>query len=102
MDILEYTVADDAVKFIDSSLHKGKIFTNTWDTAKKNNPENPVLVNTHRFHAICEWSTHKALYWLHIERDRTKDTDIDYPQPLSYYLGYLLMGIFTLPFTWFI
>lgn len=39
-----------------------------------------------------EWATHKACYCMHIARSRTKDVDLDWPQPWWLQLAYAVVG----------
>lgn len=42
---------------------------------------------------IYEWKTHNNLYKLNIEPDRTKSTDLDYPQKWYMKIFYFLCGL---------
>lgn len=61
---------------------------------------NPELMTDKRslFSLKMEWATHKALYKLGIQRTRTKDADLDWPQPLSYRISYVVLGLIFWPF----
>jgi len=45
-----------------------------------------------------EWAAHNALYALGVLRDRTKDTDLNWPQPWYIRLGYAILGTLAWPF----
>lgn len=45
-----------------------------------------------------EWATHTLLYDLNIQRERTKDVDLDYPQKWYYRIGYAVIGTIALIF----
>lgn len=47
---------------------------------------------------VLEWATHNMLYNLNIQRHRTKDVDIDFPQKWYYKIGYSIFGIIALIF----
>lgn len=60
----------------------------------------PELIIRHRsmFSMKMEWATHKLLYKLGIQRARTKDLDLDWPQPWYYRVGYIVFGLIAWPF----
>ena len=47
---------------------------------------------------VLEWATHNMLYNLNIQRERTKDVDLDYPQKWYYKVGYSICGVVALMF----
>lgn len=63
----------------------------------KKNPES-ILNHRSMFSMKMEWATHKMLYKLGIQRDRTKDLDLDWPQPWYMRVGYIIAGILSWPF----
>ena len=47
---------------------------------------------------VLEWAAHNMLYNLNIQRERTKDVDLDYPQKWYYKVGYGICGVVALIF----
>ena len=45
-----------------------------------------------------EWAAHNALHALGILRNRTSDTDLNWPQPWYIRLGYAILGTLAWPF----
>ena len=45
-----------------------------------------------------EWAVHNFLYYCHIARERTKDTDLNVPQAWYVKLAYTVFGILCWPF----
>lgn len=45
-----------------------------------------------------EWCTHNFLYMIGVCKDRTKDTDFDYPLPWYMAIAYFICGIICWPF----
>ena len=54
-----------------------------------------VFYNRSYFSLKMEWTVHNALYNLGIERERTKDVDLNYPQKLWEKILYPIGGILT-------
>ena len=51
------------------------------------------------FNQMClEWASHNACYGLGIMRDRTKDCDLEYPQPFWLRAIYAVIGCLVWPF----
>jgi len=49
--------------------------------------------------SLClEWATHKALYKMGFQKERTKDADLDWPQKWYVSLGYWIVGFLVWPF----
>lgn len=45
---------------------------------------------------VDEWVAHNNLYVLHIERERTKSVDLDYPQKKAYSILYRIASVIAL------
>ena len=73
-----------------------EIYIKMYDFEKKN-PES-ILDHRSMFSMKMEWATHKLLYKLGIQRARTKDLDLDWPQPWYYRVGYIVFGLIAWPF----
>ena len=54
--------------------------------------ENKVLKHRSNESMLNEWCSHNLLYNLNIQRDRTADVDLDYPQKLVYKIAYWILA----------
>lgn len=68
-----------------------------WADLCKKDPTS-ILFYRSIFSLKMEWATHKALYLLGIQKQRTGTVDLDAPQPLTYRIAYTLIGLFVWPF----
>lgn len=59
-------------------------------------PDNDVLKNRSRRSLKNEWAVHNFLYLFHIERNRTADVDLNYPQSLIEKILYNAFGWFSM------
>ena len=72
-------VSDNDIVFKESyKLSKFK-FCKTFKQLRSDYPDNNVLQHRSNLSMALEISTHDVCYWLHIKRDRSKDTDVNYP-----------------------
>lgn len=64
-------------------------------TLAKIQAENPdcLVFNRGYFSLKMEWATHNALYGLGLWRSRTKDVDLNYPQPFYLSALYIIFGM---------
>ena len=53
----------------------------------------PVLTNRSTCSLVFEWVGYNNLYKLGLWRDRTKDTDLEWPQKWYYKLAWFLLGL---------
>lgn len=60
-------------------------------------PDIPVIRHRSRYSLLTEAATHNALYALGIQRERTKDCDLDYPCDKPAWL-YCIIGTLIWPF----
>lgn len=92
---MEYYINDDNIHMIDSykiSKYEFKDILNRMRSKFTNN----VLKNRSNYSLICEWSIHNLLYNFNIYKSRTKDTDLNHPQPLYIKIIYNIFG----PIAW--
>lgn len=68
-----------------------------WADLCKKDPTS-ILMYRSLFDLELEWATHKALYNLGIKRARTKDVDLDAPQPWYMTTAYIIIGLLVWPF----
>lgn len=55
--------------------------------------EHEIMKHRSRFSLKLEWAAHNLLYMLHVQRERTKDVDLDYPQKWYYKISYFVLGL---------
>jgi len=79
MFLYEAVVTDSVVTIKDSYLFSKNEFPIILNDIEDNYPDNPVMLNRSRFGMKMEWATHNALYNMNIERERTRDVDLEYP-----------------------
>ena len=93
---MRYKITDNNIHLIDSYLiPKEKM---VWELIKIRNlhPSCPVFQRSFRS-LKAEWCSHNAAYFLGIKRERTKDVDLNYPQPWYVRLGYYVGGAIVYP-----
>ena len=88
------TVTNDDVKIVDSCFISKKDFKPILTEIDVQHPDSVVLKNRKWWHIQLEWATHNGLYMWGIEKDRTKDVDINYPLSCKEKIGYTLIGAF--------
>jgi len=94
---LQITVTANDINILNSyQIRKRSDMEVVLEFIKEEYPTNAVIVNR-SFNSMCnEWIAHNNLYKLHIARSRTKDVDLNYPQPWYLNLAYFLLSIITL------
>lgn len=61
--------------------------------------EDPFAINKRSlFSMITEWRAHNLLYNLHIQRDRTRSVDLEYPIKWYKQVAYFILSCFYLRF----
>lgn len=91
--MVEYNISENNIHLIDSYKIPKKEFKCDLKTIASENSSNNVVQNRSIFSMEMEWSTHNFLYMLNIERNRTKNTDLDYPQKIIYKPLYPIIGL---------
>lgn len=88
------TVTDNNIHIKDSYLFTGKsIKIDVINKLKKLYKNSTVLKKRSTYSLVSEWTTHNRLYKLGIERERTKDADLNYPLKWYVCLAYDILGI---------
>lgn len=95
--MLDYKVSANCIKLIDSyTIHKRSEMAIILNWIKDKYPDNAVFKQRTINSLIREWRSHNLLYSLHIERDRTKDVDLNIGQKWYYKVCYFILSIFYL------
>jgi hypothetical protein len=96
--LVRYILTDNELKIFDSYTYPGRDFREILKHISTVNPG----ANVFRHRTICgmclEWATHNFLYKLNVNRDETKDVDIEYPQKWYFRILYPIAGILSFPF----
>ena len=86
-----YEVAPHNIRIPDSYEVSKHGFDAILDYLKIRHPDCEVWKRS-RWSLKAEWAVHNALYGLGIARERTKDCDLDYPQPWYVEGAYIVFG----------
>lgn len=89
-----YKATERVVTIYDSYKISKFHFNEVLDEIEKENPQCKVFKERSRFSLCMEWTVHNFLYNINIERQRTKDVDLDTPSDKPEWL-YCICGLLT-------
>ena len=95
MKDINYTVTDNNIHIEDSYKLTKKTFKNLLNEIKKEYPLNKVLNIRNLCSLKLEWMTHKFLYKIKYQINRTKDVDLDIMETPKRLFGYHVIGALT-------
>lgn len=88
-----YTITDSNLQIVDSYQVSKKKFDPFLNSVQAIHGDSNVWKRS-RCSLKLEWATHNAAYAMHIMRSRTKDVDLNYPQPFYIQAAYTIVGVF--------
>ena len=88
---MRYTITDNNLHLVDSYKVSKDKYDRELGRIKAFHPNSSVWNRSFRSMEL-EWATHNALYYLHLFRSRTKDTDLNYPQKWYAKVAYFIVG----------
>ena len=93
----DYTITDNDIHLYNSYRISKREFEPTLKEIQDDNPDTTVVLNRSIPDMKYEWAVHNFLYNLGIERDRTKDTDLEWPRKCGTKLVYNVLGFLVWP-----
>lgn len=90
---MDWKVSDSCITIYDSWEVSKHDFDSVLFEIETAYPENKVICERSMCSLKLEWACHNFLYKINYKRKRTKDTDLEYPQPWYMKIGYTLGGI---------
>lgn len=93
----DYTITNNNIHLYNSYLTPKKEFVPTLKEIGEDNPENLVIQNRSVSDMKYEWAVHNFLYNLGIEKERTKDTNLEWPRKCREKLVYNILGFLVWP-----
>lgn len=94
---MQYHVSSNDLQLKSSFKVKKKDFERELAKIREKHPRSRVWKRS-LLSLKLEWAAHNALHALGILRYRTKDTDLNWPQPWYIRLGYAVLGTLAWPF----
>lgn len=94
---MDWIVTENNICIKESYKASKKSFGSILASIRATNPNCNVFKRS-MFSLKTEWATHNALWYLHILRARTADTDLNYPQKWWEKIGYSVVGVIVWPF----
>jgi len=92
--MIQYTINDNNLHLIDSYKCSKKNFSIELNNIKNESPNSNVWKR--KISQMClEWGTHNFCYMFGIEKERTKDCDLNYPQSFWIRAIYAIVGVLT-------
>lgn len=89
---MDYNISANNLHLENSYLIRKREFSWILARIKSDNPDS--LVWKRSFASLkLEWACHNALYGLGIARERTKDSDLNYPQKWYTRVAYSVLGV---------
>ena len=88
---MKYKILGDRVKLFDSYAVSKKTFTKELNSIRNLHPA-CLLWNRSESSLRREWAAHNLAYALGINRDKTKDADLNFEQKWYEKLGYFIVG----------
>lgn len=88
---MKYKILGNRVKLIGSHLVKKADFSRELKKIRKLHPSCPLWVRS-EMSIRMEWSSHNLAYLLRINRNKTKDADLNFEQKWYEKLGYFIVG----------
>ena len=88
---MKYKILGDRVKLFDSYAVSKKKFTKELNSIRNLHPA-CLLWNRSESSLRREWAAHNLAYALGINRDKTKDADLNFEQKWYEKLGYFIVG----------
>ena len=89
--MMKYSITESNLHLIDSGDVPKRRFGRELAEIKAVHPESNVWKRSYCSMKL-EWATHNALYLLGIAVSRTKDCDLEYPQPWYMSVAYAIAG----------
>lgn len=88
---MKYKILGNRVKLIDSHLVKKADFSLELKKIRNLHPSCPLWARS-EMSIRMEWSSHNLAYLLGINRNKTKDADLNFEQKWYEKLGYFIVG----------
>ena len=94
---MQYNISSKDLQLKSSFKVKKDAFERELAKIREKHPDSQVWKRSLRS-LKREWAAHNALHALGILRNRTSDTDLNWPQPWYIRLGYAILGTLAWPF----
>ena len=94
---MQYHISSNDLQLKSSFKVKKKDFERELAKIREKHPRSRVWKRS-LLSLKLEWAAHNALHALGILHSRTKDTDLNWPQPWYIRLGYAVLGTLAWPF----
>ena len=92
-------VTPNNIHIDDSSLFPRDLFNDKLFVIRRDHAADCLVLQNRTDRSLRrEWAVHKACYWLHIARERTRDVDLEWPQPWYLRVAYTVIGFIVYPF----
>lgn len=88
---MRYKIFKDRIKLYDSYTVSKKQFEKELKEIRTGNPDCLLWIRTIKS-MKCEWAAHNLAYLLHINREKTKDCDLNFEQSKYLQLLYWIFG----------
>lgn len=93
----DYIITDNNIHLYNSYLTPKKEFVPTLEEIREDYQDNTLVLNRSIQDMKYEWAVNNFLYDLGIEKERIKDTDLEWPRKCGAKLVYNVLGFLIWP-----